>query len=202
MRLLFIGLAAAFAFFQTPVRAAATSDVVVNAVRLDDATLLQLERAYGVPIRPGRYWYDPVSGVWGMEGGPAAGLIQPGLRLGGPLRADASRGNTSIFVNGRQLHLLDVLALQRCVVTIPGRYWVGPDGVGGFEGGPPFFDLNALCAAPSGGGGSNGSQCQNYGGGQFNCGSSGTRTGAYGVIGEGGGQAGVYTDHGLVMTPN
>ena len=155
---------------------------------------------YGVPIKPGRYWYDMVSGVWGHEDGPSAGQIRPGHRLGGPLRADASQGKTGIFVNGRELHRLDVQAVQRCMQTIPGRYWVLYNGVGGYEGGPPLFDLNALCAAASGGGG--GTQCENYGGGQYNCARSGTRTGPSGVIGEGGGRAGVYTAGGLVMTPN
>jgi hypothetical protein len=183
-----------------PARVAQTSDeVVVNAVPLDEPTLRQIERAYGVPVKPGRYWYDPATGVWGLEGGPSAGRIAPGLRLGGPLRADASNGDTGIFVNGRELHRLDVLAVRRCMQTAPGRYWVAQNGVGGYEGGPPLFDLNVLCRAAASRGGM---QCQDGGGGQYNCGRSDTRTGVSGVIGEGGGQAGIYTDQGLVMTPN
>ena len=179
----------------------ASTEVVVNGEPLDDATLRQLEDLYKVKVKPGRYWYDPVSGSWGNEGGPTAGLMAPGHRLGGTLRIDASNGDTGVIVNGRELHQLDVLALRRCVQTIPGRYWVGANGIGGYEGGPAFFDLNAMCNAARGGGGGN-TQCENYGAGQFNCTQSGTRTGAYGVIGEGGGQAGVYTDQGLIMTPN
>jgi hypothetical protein len=183
-----------------PARAAqASADVVVNAVPLDEATRQQIERAYGVPIKPGRYWYDAATGVWGLEGGPSAGRIAPGLRLGGALRADASGGNTGIFVNGRELHQLDVLAVSRCVQTLPGRYWVAQNGIGGYEGGPPLFDLNVLCGSAASSGGM---RCEDGGGGQYNCGRSDTRTGVSGVIGEGGGQAGVYTDQGLVMTPN
>jgi hypothetical protein len=121
------------------------------------------------------------------------------LRLGGALREDASNGNTGVIVNGRELHQLDVAALQRCVQTIPGRYWVHANGIGGYEGGPAMFDLNALCSAARGAGGM---PCQDYGNGQFNCGRSDTLTGVYGIIGEGGGQAGIFTDQGLIMTPN
>jgi hypothetical protein len=179
---------------------AITAEVFVNSERLSAETLQQIERTYGVPVKPGRYWYDPVTGVWGLEGGPSAGRIAPNLSLGGRLREDASKGNTGVFVNGRELHALDVQALNRCVQSVPGRYWVAANGVGGYEGGPPFFDLNALCRA-AGGGSGGGMQCEDSGGGQFNCGRADSPTGTYGVIGEGGGQAGIFTDQGLIMTP-
>jgi hypothetical protein len=95
------------------------ADVVVNSDRLKDSTRQALERSYGVPIKPGKHWYDAVSGVWGMEGGPAEGQIHAGLRLGGPLKRDASKGRTGVIVNGRELHELDVAALRRCVTVIP-----------------------------------------------------------------------------------
>jgi hypothetical protein len=90
--------------------------------RLEDSTLQALERGYGVPIKPGRYWYDGVSGVWGLEGGPAEGQIHPGLRLGGPLKRDASKGRTGVIVNGRELHELDGGAAPLRDGD-PGRYW-------------------------------------------------------------------------------
>ncbi|WP_280151201.1 hypothetical protein [Piscinibacter sp. XHJ-5] len=173
-------------------------DVVVNAVPLDAATRSALERAYGVPLVPGRYWYDTVSGVWGREGGPAARQIHPGLRLGGPLRRDASRGRSGVVVNGRELHALDVAALQRCTAVIPGRYWVLANGVGGPENGPAQFNLAVLCGRSSGGAASN-TRCDHYGGGQFNC--SNSRTGI-GMIGEGGGKGAVFVDGKVLMTPN
>ena len=120
-------------------------DVYVNGAVLNAQTRQGLERAYGVPIKPGRYWYDKVSGVWGLEGGPAAGQIHPNLNLGGPLKRDASKGKTGVIVNGRELHHKDVSALQQCLQVIPGRYWVLANGMGGLEGGPPSFNLAVLC---------------------------------------------------------
>jgi hypothetical protein len=128
-----------------------------------------------------------------VEGGPAAGQILPGLSLGGPLQADASRGDTGVFLNGRELHAMDVAVLQRCVAVAPGRYWLAANGVGGYEHAPPSFNLTALCAAPAG------SHCQDYGNGRFNCSNSNTDIG---IIGEGGGRAGVIVDGEVISTPN
>jgi len=150
-----------------------------------------------VRIPPARYWYDRVSGAWGLEGGPAQGQVQAGMQVGGPLRADASKGNTGVFVNGRQLHALDVAALRRCTRVIPGRYWVLASGVGGYEGAPPTFNLAVLCGNAPGGGSS--TRCDNYGDGQFNC--SNARTGI-GMISEGGGRGAVFVGGKVIMTPN
>src|SRR5262245_8536696 len=78
--------------------------VSFNGGQLADEQLGALEQAYGVRIADGAYWYDTRCGAWGWQGGPCAGLIHPGLNLGGPLRSDASNGNTGVFINGRQLH--------------------------------------------------------------------------------------------------
>jgi hypothetical protein len=177
--------------------ASMAAGVIVNGVPLDPSSQQAIERAYRTTLVPGRYWYDPVSGVWGPEGGPSAGQIQAGLRLGGPLQSDASRGRTGVFVNGRELHALDVAALQRCVRVMPGRYWVLANGVGGFENLPPSFNLAVLCGGSNGGGSS--TRCDNYGNGQFNC--SNSRTGI-GMISEGGGKGAVFVDGKVLMTPN
>lgn len=122
----------------------APARIVVNAVPLSAETVRQLKQLYPVPIKPGRYWYDAISGAWGLEGGPIAGQMLPGLKLGGPLRADASRGTSGIFINGRQITLSerDYLAQTCRKRAAPGRYWVNARGVGGFENGPPRFDLS------------------------------------------------------------
>jgi len=133
-----------------------STQVVVNAVPLSADSVRQLQRIYPVPIKPGRYWYDAVSGAWGWEGEPIAGQMLPGLKLGGPLRADASRGTSGIFINGRQITNSERAYLERTcqTKTVPGRYWVNARGVGGFENGPAWFDLSRCGQRQTSGGGS------------------------------------------------
>jgi len=172
-------------------------DVIINDVRLSDAEIQEIEQRYRVQIVDANYWYDSTSGAWGLNGGPMRGVVLPGLHLGGPLKANASGDtHTSVFVNGRELHPLDISGLSRCVNVQLGRFWVTADGTGGNEGGPATFNLYQLCGG-GGGGGGRGWVCD---GGS--CGTSRTVTGANAVVSEGGGQAGVYTDQGLILTPN
>ena len=131
--------------------AASDRTVVINGTRLSNEQVNSLEQAYRVKIQDGTYWYDKECGAWGLRGGPTAGFILPNLDLGGPLSADASNGNTGVFVNGRQLHTYDVLALQQLLGPIaPGRYWLDAQGNVGIEGGPMLFNIVRLAnAAPS-----------------------------------------------------
>jgi hypothetical protein len=142
------------------------ASVVVNGVALSTQNLAQLQQLYPVAIPPGRYWYDPLSGAWGREGEPVAGQMMAGLTLGGPLAADASRGTSGVFINGRQLtggeRTFIELGCQAPVV--PGRYWVLATGLGGIEGQPASFNL-ALCpgfARQQGGGRSGGSSTRTF----------------------------------------
>jgi hypothetical protein len=133
--------------------AAAGRSVVINDRRLTDDELARLEHAYGIRIGDADYWYDPVLGAWGLKGGPTMGFIAAGLALGGPLRADASGGGTQVFVNGREIHAYDLLALQQVTGPImPGRYFIDSRGLAGFEGGPPLWNLAAMAAQSHGGG--------------------------------------------------
>jgi hypothetical protein len=111
-------------------RAAPTQAVIVNGAAVSGQQIRALEATYRVRILAGRYWYDKMTGAWGYEGGPAIGLILAGLHLGGPLASNASNGNTGVFINGRQLHILDVRALMQIVAVQRGRYWM--DGFGNF----------------------------------------------------------------------
>jgi hypothetical protein len=125
---------------------AGSSNVVVNRVRLSVARVRALERQYRVRIPDGRYWYDRRCGAWGRDGGPTQGFTLTGLALGGPLRADASRGRTQVFINGRELPSRDLAALQQIVPQriAPGRYWVDASGNSGCEGGPRLCNLVEL----------------------------------------------------------
>jgi hypothetical protein len=140
---------------------ASTREVYINRVKLDDATIQALESQYRIPIQNGRFWYDATCGAWGVEGGPTAGFIYPGLNLP-PMPVDISEGGTGIFINGREIHRLDQMALQQIFgTTIPGRYWLDAQGNLGPEGGAPIANLAAAIAASKGG--QSGSVTHGYG---------------------------------------
>jgi hypothetical protein len=126
--------------------AAQQRSVLINRVRLAEQDLTAIEERWATRIPDGNYWYDKFSGAWGMEGGPTAGWIPAGLELGGPLRADASRGNTGVFINGRELHALDVAGLMQITPVYQGRWWVDALGNFGAEGGPALGNLRLLAA--------------------------------------------------------
>jgi hypothetical protein len=142
--------------------------IIVNGQELSSQKGYALMQYYGV-IPAGNYWYDPVSGLWGNAGGPGAGQIAPGLDLGGRLQANASGGGTGVFINGREIHRREYGSLlQLYGSVIPGRYWMNAQLIGGFEGGPAIFNLNAA-AGNAGQGSASGSgsgyNTNTYGGG-------------------------------------
>jgi hypothetical protein len=139
--------------------------VVINQTRISDSLVERLERTYQIKIRDGRYWYDKISGAWGAEGGPCAGLGVPGLEIGGPLRRDASAGRTGVVVNGRELHTDDVRALrnQFGIPVLPGRFSWDAYGNVGYEGGPFLFNVRQLMAAQAPGQTGSWSYHSNYG---------------------------------------
>jgi hypothetical protein len=126
--------------------------VVVNGVHVSDESLAAIERQHGLHLGDGDFWYDKASGAWGRRGGPTCGFIPAGLPLGGALARDASGGRTGVVINGRELHALDVLGLQRLVpMVLPGRYWVNASGDFGWEGGAALGNLWILHRRTSGG---------------------------------------------------
>ncbi|MDX6610903.1 MAG: hypothetical protein QOD75_89 [Blastocatellia bacterium] len=125
-----------------PQPSAPVSQVIVNGVRLRDDEVNALEQKYHSQIPDGSYWYDKMCGAWGMQGGPVLCTIEPNLALGGPLQANASNGATGVFINGRELHYLDIALVQRVVpMIIPGRWWLDVYGNFGSEGGPMLGNL-------------------------------------------------------------
>ncbi len=133
-------------------------DVIVNRQPVTAEQIQALQQRLGIPanvaaIAPGSYWYDRVSGLWGLEGGPTVGQIFPDLDLGGPLPSDISAGGTGVFINGREIHPQEALYLQQVFgYVLPGRYWLDWMGNGGYEGGPAIFNLRAAAAASGAGG--------------------------------------------------
>ena len=121
---------------------AAAREVYINRVKLDSAFVLAVEARYRKTIQDGRYWYDAACGAWGVEDGPTAGFLAARLDLPGPMPADISGGGTGIFINGREIHVLDQEALQKIFgQTIPGRYWLDAAGNLGPESGPAIANL-------------------------------------------------------------
>jgi hypothetical protein len=128
--------------------------IIVNGQELSSQQGYELMQRYGA-ISTGDYWYDPVSGFWGLSGGPGVGQISADLNLGGALKANASNGNTGVFINGRELHLSEVIYLQQQYgQVIPGRYWMNAQLIGGFEGGPVIFNLSQAANGQAAGSGS------------------------------------------------
>ena len=117
---------------------------IVNNQPVTADTILQLEKKYGVKCIPGNYWYDKMTGAFGKQGGPCTGIGVAGLQIGGALKASASAGTTNVFINGRELHLVDVQGLQTFMLVMPGRYWMDAYGNFGFENYPAIGNLYVL----------------------------------------------------------
>jgi hypothetical protein len=124
--------------------------VIVNGKRLSDQDIGILARIYRVQVKDGNYWYDRMNGSWGRQGGPVEGFIMAGLNLGGPLREDASHGDTGVFINGRQLHRVDVARLQQIGPVYKSRCWMDAYGNIGLEGRPAFANIWVAAAQAQG----------------------------------------------------
>ncbi|XP_019169441.1 PREDICTED: extra-large guanine nucleotide-binding protein 1-like [Ipomoea nil] len=74
--------------------------VCVNGKRLSGGELAVLQSCPHPPekMKPGRYWYDKVSGFWGKEGQKPCQIISPHLRVGDTIKCDASNGNTEVLI--------------------------------------------------------------------------------------------------------
>jgi len=118
--------------------------VIINDKALSNNEIQQLAASFGGHVIPGRYWYDRKTGGWGKPCGPGLGIVQAGLALGGELKADASCGDTSVFINDRELHAQDLMLLQSLSGYIaPGRYWMDAQLNAGVEGGAALVNYRA-----------------------------------------------------------
>lgn len=116
--------------------------VCVNRVLLADDEIASLEARFQTAIRPGRYWYDEISGAMGYEGGPTEAFLPAGLDLGGPLPQDISDGDTGVIINRREIHARDISQLHALVGRLkPGEYWLDRFGNLGRRGQNAFTNL-------------------------------------------------------------
>ncbi|KAA8520931.1 hypothetical protein F0562_011604 [Nyssa sinensis] len=91
---------------------AGQANVFVNRQPIPDNVVKKAEKLAG-PIQPGEYWYDFRGGFWGVMGQPCLGIIPPFIEeFHYPMPKNCAAGNSSVFVNGRELHQrdLDLLA--------------------------------------------------------------------------------------------
>jgi len=131
-------------------------EVRINGLVMTPELLQEFETVYGLKPVPGNYWYDSRSGLYGLMGRQAAGMMLPGHILG-EMPEDASNGDTGIFMNGRNLAAAEVnyISILLQSPAIPGRYWLDAYGNCGIEGLPMplvnFYEVSRLRFGSGGG---------------------------------------------------
>lgn len=121
-----------------PVSPQKTKDLLrINGVTLSESQIAVLEQTYGVRPKPGNYWYDSRSGLYGVAGFAAYGFMRAGHEFG-TLDRDASRGDAGVVVNGRELPRAEWAVWSQILgyVIQPGSYWLDENGNAGQEGNP------------------------------------------------------------------
>lgn len=116
---------------------------IINGVPLSNQELIELEKIYGQKPKPGRYWYDNLSGLYGLDGQPAMGFMYAGHELG-TVAQNASNGNTGVLINGRELTQTEYMLLCQLIgnTVFPGSYWLDAQGNAGMQGNPvPLVNL-------------------------------------------------------------
>ncbi|MCE9594323.1 MAG: hypothetical protein K8S98_09015 [Planctomycetes bacterium] len=143
--------------------------VAINGRELDADDLAGFTAAYGTTLPAGAYWYDTRSGAIGVVGESVGGFLRPGHDLGS-IDPAASRGDTGVFVNGRELPIVEWTWVSNVVgfAVAPGRYWIDHRGNYGYEGREFALGNLAASGASNSAGGGDGFWSSRYASGNAN----------------------------------